>query len=73
MTDEDAFRLAQGRSIVLLPRQVDALRERLAPRTVGGEDASRVVQARSRETLVALGELRAGRVEPFRIFNLQDS
>ena len=70
VTDEDAFRLAQGRSIVLLPRQVDALRERLAPRTVGGEDASRVVQARARETLVALGELRAGRVEPFRIFNL---
>ena len=70
VTDEDAFRLAQGRSIVLLPRQVDALRERLVPRTVGGEDASRVVQARRRDQLVALGELRAGRVEPFRIFNL---
>ena len=70
VTDEDAFRLAQGRSIVLLPRQVEDLRERLRPRTVAGADASRVVQARSREALVALGELRAGRVEPFRIFNL---
>ena len=70
VTDEDAFRLAQGRSIVLLPRQVEELRSVLRPRIIAGADASRVVQARCKEALVALGELRAGRVEPFRIFNL---
>ncbi len=62
VTDEDAFRLAQGRSIVLLPRQVEALRERVSP--------SRIVSAMRGDRLVALGELRAGRVEPVRVFNL---
>ena len=62
VTDEDAFRLAQGRSIVLLPRQVEALRERVS--------ASRIVSAMQGSRLVALGELRAGRVEPVRVFNL---
>ncbi len=62
VTDEDAFRLAQGRSIVLLPRQVEALRDRLSP--------SRIVSAMRGDRLVALGELRAGRVEPVRVFNL---
>ncbi len=70
VTDEDAFRLAQGRSIVLLPRQVDSLKETLRSRSAGAADASRVVQAVRAGVLVALGELRAGRVEPFRIFNL---
>ena len=31
VTDEDAFRLKQGRSIVLVPRQVESLRAGLAP------------------------------------------
>ena len=73
VTAEDASRLAQGRSVVLLPRQVEELSARLRPRTVAGEDAGRVLQARCKERLVALGELRAGRVEPFRIFNLPSS
>ncbi len=73
VTAEDASRLAQGRSVVLLPRQVEELSSRLRPRTVAGEDAGRVLQARCKERLVALGELRAGRVEPFRIFNLPGS
>ena len=62
VTEEDAFRLAQGRSIVLLPRQVEALRDRVSP--------SRIVSAMRGDRLVALGELRAGRVEPVRVFNL---
>ncbi|MBE7217487.1 MAG: tRNA pseudouridine(55) synthase TruB [Caulobacteraceae bacterium] len=73
VTEEDAFRLAQGRSVALLPRQVEELMPRLVPRTVAGQDAGRVLQARCKARLVALGELRAGRVEPFRIFNLQAS
>ncbi|HEV2364229.1 MAG TPA: tRNA pseudouridine(55) synthase TruB [Caulobacteraceae bacterium] len=61
VTAEDAFRLAQGRSIVLLPRQVDALRERLA--------ASRAVSAMHAAKVVALCEMRAGRLNPTRVFN----
>ena len=71
---EDAFRLRQGRSIVLLPRQVEALKTRLIPRTVGGEDASRTVSATSSDgNIVALCELRAGRLSPTRVFHLTET
>jgi tRNA pseudouridine55 synthase len=62
VTDEDAFRLRQGRPIVLLPRQV----EQLKPRT----GASRAVSAMTGSTLVALCELRAGQLSPVRVFHL---
>jgi tRNA pseudouridine55 synthase len=68
VTAEDAFRLSQGRSIVLLPRQVEALRDELGLTTDAG--ASRVVSAMEGKRIVALGELRAGRVDPVRVFNL---
>ena len=68
VTAEDAFRLSQGRSIVLLPRQVEALRSELGLSTDAG--ASRVVSAMEGKRIVALGELKAGRVEPVRVFNL---
>lgn len=64
VTDEDAFRLRQGRSIVLLPRQVDALRARLTPGAL-------VVSAVQGDEPVALCSLKAGRLEPDRVFNLQ--
>ena len=62
VTDEDAFRLMQGRSVVLLPRQVETLKARLDP--------SRTVSATSRDRLVALCEMRAGRLNPTRVFHL---
>jgi tRNA pseudouridine55 synthase len=62
VTTEDAFRLTQGRSIVLLPRQVEALRARLG--------ASRTVSARHGTRIVALCEMRAGRLNPTRVFHL---
>jgi tRNA pseudouridine55 synthase len=62
VTDEDAFRLTQGRSVVLLPRQVETLAARLT--------ASRTVSALSRDRLVALCEMRAGRLNPTRVFHL---
>ncbi|HEY5290428.1 MAG TPA: tRNA pseudouridine(55) synthase TruB [Caulobacteraceae bacterium] len=62
VTAEDAFRLTQGRSIVLLPRQVETLRARL--------DASRTVSARHGANIVALCEMRAGRLNPTRVFHL---
>ena len=62
VTDEDAFRLKQGRSIVLVPRQVDLVKARLKP-------GSRTVSATSGGSVVALCEMRAGRLEPSRVFN----
>lgn len=63
VTAEDAFRLAQGRAIVLLPRQVEALRDQLS----GG---SRTVCAMEGDRLVALAEMRAGSLNPVRVFQL---
>ena len=63
VTDQDAFSLRQGRPIVLLPRQVETLKSRLS-----GD--SRTVSAFQGQTLVALGQMRAGRFEPDRVFNL---
>ena len=63
VNEQDAFSLRQGRPIVLLPRQVETLKDRLT----GG---SRTVSAFQGQTLVALCQLRAGRLEPDRVFNL---
>ena len=63
VTEQDALSLRQGRPIVLLPRQVETLKDRL-------RDGSRTVSAFQGQTLVALGQLRAGRFEPDRVFNL---
>ncbi|MBI1686324.1 tRNA pseudouridine(55) synthase TruB [Caulobacter hibisci] len=63
VTDEDAFRLAQGRAIVLLPRQVETLKAELTP-------GDRTVSAMSGERLVALCEMRAGKLNPVRVFQL---
>ena len=72
VTDEDAFKLTQGRPIVLLPRQVETLKARLKPRTIGGLDASRTVSAFQDGKLVALCEMRAGKLSPTRVFHLLD-
>ena len=63
VTDQDAFSLRQGRPIVLIPRQVEMLKSQLRA-------GSRTVSAFSGQTLVALCEMRAGRLEPDRVFNL---
>jgi tRNA pseudouridine55 synthase len=63
VTAEDAFRLKQGRSIVLVPRQVEALKARLEP-------GARIVSAMAEGRVVALCEMRAGRLEPTRVFHL---
>jgi tRNA pseudouridine55 synthase len=63
VTAEDAFRLKQGRPIVLVPRQVDDLRSRLSAGT-------RTVSVLAGGNLVALCEMRMGRLEPARVFHL---
>ena len=64
VTAEDAFRLKQGRAIVLVPRQVEAVKARLKP-------GSRTVSAMAGGSIVALCEMRAGRLEPSRVFLLE--
>jgi tRNA pseudouridine55 synthase len=61
LTTEDAFRLTQGRSIVLLPRQAEALKASL-------KSGSRTVSAFEGGKIVALCEMRAGRLNPVRVF-----
>ena len=70
MTQEDAFRLSQGRAVVLLPRQVETLQARLESRTIGDKDASRTVLATDQGRALALCEMRAGRLQPVRLFHL---
>jgi tRNA pseudouridine55 synthase len=62
LTQEDAFRLTQGRSVVLLPRQAEALRASLS-------EGSRTVSAFEGDRIVALCEMRAGRLNPVRVFH----
>ncbi|GAA0381884.1 tRNA pseudouridine(55) synthase TruB [Brevundimonas terrae] len=64
VTEQEAFSLRQGRPIVLLPAQVEQLQDRL-------QTGSTQVSAFEGETLVALCSLKAGRLEPDRVFNLQ--
>ena len=66
VTEEDAFRLKQGRPIVLVPRQVEAMKAALKP-------GSRTVSAMRDGLIVALCEMRAGRLEPSRVFHLEKS
>lgn len=67
---EDAFKLRQGRPIVLLPHVVEALKPKFRDRTIGGVDASRAAIALFEGKAVALGDVRAGRFEPSRVFNI---
>jgi tRNA pseudouridine55 synthase len=69
VTTEDAFRLSQGRPIVLLPRQVETLTARLASPT-GAGFASRTVLATHGGVAVSICEMRAGQLRPIRVFNL---
>ena len=70
MTQEDAFRLSQGRAVVLLPRQVETLQARLQSRIIGDRDVARTVLATDQGRALALCEMRAGRLQPVRLFHL---
>jgi len=72
ISGEDAFKLRQGRPIVLLPHVVETLKPQFRDRTIAGQDASRAVVALFQGKAVALGDVRAGRFEPSRVFNIAD-
>lgn len=67
---EDAFKLRQGRPIVLLPHVVEALKPKFRDRTISGQDASRAALALFEGRAVALGDVRAGRFKPTRVFHI---
>ncbi len=67
---EDAFKLRQGRPIVLLPHVMEALRPKFRDRTIAGQDASRAALALFEGKAVALGDVRAGQFKPTRVFQL---
>jgi tRNA pseudouridine55 synthase len=67
---EDAFKLRQGRPIVLLPHVVEALRPKFRDRVIGGVDASRAAVALFEGKAVALGDVRAGKFSPTRVFHI---
>jgi tRNA pseudouridine55 synthase len=69
VTTEDAFRLSQGRPILLLPRQVETLKARLAAPN-GAGFAPRTVLATHGGVAVSICEMRAGQLSPTRVFNL---
>jgi tRNA pseudouridine55 synthase len=69
VTAEDAFRLSQGRPIVLLPRQIETLKARLSSPD-GAGFASRTVLATHGGAAAAICEMRAGQLRPVRVFNL---
>ena len=70
VTQDEASRLRQGRGIVLLPHQAEDLRSRRRTRTVSGEDMSRAALAMLGDQAVAIGDVRAGRFDPVRVFQL---
>lgn len=69
---EDAFKLKQGRPIVLLPHVVEQLKPNFKPRTIAGQDASRAAVALFQGKAVALGDVRAGQFQPTRVFHISD-
>jgi tRNA pseudouridine55 synthase len=69
---EDAFKLRQGRPIVLLPHVMETLKPKFRDRTIAGQDASRAAVALFQGKAVALGDVRAGKFSPTRVFHLPD-
>ena len=69
VTADEAFQLRQGRPIVLPPRRASELRDLRRPRTIGGKDYSKAAVALDGDRAVAIGEARAGKLSPVRVFN----
>ncbi|MBR9825071.1 MAG: tRNA pseudouridine(55) synthase TruB [Alphaproteobacteria bacterium] len=70
VTDDETFQLKQGRSIVLLPRQAQELKEQRRPLIVAGKDCTFLALASCNGLAVALGEAKAGKFQPTRVFNM---
>ena len=70
VTEEEAFQLKQGRPIVLLPRQAQELKTQRRPLSIAGKDCTFTALATCNGQAVAIGDARAGKFQPSRVFNL---
>ena len=65
ISDEDAAAIRQGREVMLMPHVVERWRTEKNP-----DPEDRLALAMAGETAVAMGEIRAGRFQPVRVFQL---
>jgi tRNA pseudouridine55 synthase len=70
INEGEAFKLRQGRPIVLLPHVMETLKPKFRDSTIAGQDASRAALALFQGKAVALGDVRAGQFKPTRVFHL---
>lgn len=68
VTPDQVAYLRQGRAIVVTPRRVEALRALRCERVIGDRDCSRSVLAMDGDEPVAIGDLQAGKLSPWRVF-----
>jgi len=68
VTPDQVAYLRQGRAIVVTPRKVEALRALRCERAIGDRDCSRSVLAMDGDEPVAIGDLQAGKLSPWRVF-----
>jgi len=65
ISDEDAAAIRQGREVMLMPHVVERWRSEKNP-----DPEDRLALAMSRDEAVAMGEIRAGRFQPVRVFQM---
>ncbi|GGE49684.1 tRNA pseudouridine synthase B [Marinicauda pacifica] len=68
VTEDEVFELRQGRAIVLLPNAAQSLKAARQPREIAGKDYSRAALAMGHDRAIAIGEAKAGRFAPVRVF-----
>lgn len=73
VTPDEVAYLRQGRAIVVPPRRADALRALRSERMIGDRDCSRSVLAMNGDEAVAIGDLQAGKLSPWRVFVLGEA
>jgi tRNA pseudouridine55 synthase len=73
ISEEDMFNLQQGRQIAVFPTIAETLKSKRKPRTIAGQDMSHAVLATFEGRAVAIGNVRAGKLQPVRVFNLKPS
>lgn len=73
ISEEDMFNLRQGRQIMVHPSMMEVLKSKRKPRTIAGQDMSAAVLATFEGLAVAIGDVRAGKFQPVRVFNLKPS
>lgn len=69
VSEQDMFALRQGRQIIVVPPKMEELKSKRRPRNIAGQDMSRAVLATHKGKAIAIGDARAGKFRPTRVFN----